>query len=41
MDKEYITFLTKTEQVEFDNVTVNNNGSASIYYEWKRINSTR
>lgn len=41
MEKEYLTFLTTTDQVSFDNVTVNNNGSASIYYEWKRINSSR
>lgn len=41
MEKEYLAFLTKTDSVGFDNVSVNNNGSASIYYEWKRVNSTR
>lgn len=41
MDKEYISFLTITEHVGFDHVIVVNNGSASIYYEWKRINGTR
>ena len=41
MDKEYISFLTITEHVGFDHVIVVNNGSASIYYEWKRINGAR
>ncbi|CAD8058113.1 unnamed protein product [Paramecium primaurelia] len=41
MKKEHISFLVKTETVGYDNVVVSNNGSAAIYYEWKRIESVR
>lgn len=41
MKKEYISFLVETESVGYDNVVVWNNGSAAIYYEWKRIDSVR
>lgn len=41
MRKEHISFLVKTETVGYDNVEVKNNGSAAIYYEWKRIESIR
>lgn len=41
MKKEYISFLVRTGTVGYDNVVVWNNGSAAIYYEWKRIESVR
>jgi hypothetical protein len=41
MDREYVSFLTQTGHVGFDNVIVSNTGSASIYYEWKRKHGTR
>jgi len=41
MNKVNISFLVKSETVGYDNVVVNNNGSAAIYYEWKRIESVR
>ena len=41
MDREYVAFLTQTAHVGFDNVIVWNNGSASIYYEWKRKHGAR
>lgn len=31
--------MIKTGQVSYDNVVVWNNGTAAIYYEWKRIES--
>ena len=39
LDSRHI--LVKTETVGYDNVEVKNNGSAAIYYEWKRIESIR
>lgn len=37
MNKTHISFVQLTGKCAFDSVTVKNNGTASIYYEWKKI----
>ncbi|KAL4481803.1 hypothetical protein ABPG74_007892 [Tetrahymena malaccensis] len=39
--KKNLSFIINTGLVAFDHVIVRNNGSASIYYEWKRIESDK
>lgn len=33
--------MINTGQVAFDYLSIRNNGSASIYYEWKRADGTK
>lgn len=36
-----MSFIINTGLVSFGSLTVRNNGSASIYYEWRRVEYTR
>jgi hypothetical protein len=41
IDKKNLSFYAQVGKVAFDTVKIINNGSASIYYQWKRVNPSK